>query len=66
MSIHITLARQTAAARGFTSVKHWMQENRKAYRGFSSRLSAKGEDKARLRELMKALDSDYDQFSRFI
>lgn len=55
-------AKEKAATRGFTSVKHWMKENRKAWSNFHSRLSVKGEDRDRLARLMQSLDSDYEQF----
>lgn len=55
-------AKETAAARGFRSVTHWMSENRKARAGFNSRLGCKGENRARLETLIRQLDSEHDQF----
>jgi len=55
-------AKITAAARGFKSVKYWLKENRKAWQGFNSRRSVKGEDRDRLARLMSALDSEFNQW----
>jgi hypothetical protein len=55
-------ARQTAAARGFSSVRQWMKENRKAWQGFNSRRNVKGENRERLARLMSALDAEFNQW----
>lgn len=56
-------AKIVSAARGFTSVTHWMRENRKAWAGFNSRLSKKGEDRERLARLMQSLDLEFKQWN---
>lgn len=56
-------ARITAAARGFASVRAWMNENRRAAKNFASRMSKKGEDRARLQTLIDCLDREYARFN---
>lgn len=55
-------AKEKAAARGFTSVNHWMQENRKAAASFRSS-PAKGAARRRLNRLARALDDEFNQFN---
>ena len=58
-------AKATAAARGFSSVREWMKENRKAATEFRNRPGSKKE-RARVLGLADCLDREYERFSPFI
>lgn len=55
-------AKATAAARGFSSVREWMRENRKAATEFRNRKGSKKE-RARLRGLAECLDREFERFN---
>lgn len=67
--MNVVIARTTAAARGFRSVKHWMVENRKAHRAFGARLRKKKVDrdeKHQIIDFQRSLDSEHDKWSKFV
>lgn len=53
-------AKQTAAARGFQSVWHWMDENRKGRQALALRPASDTRDAA-----IRALDNERERFYKF-
>jgi hypothetical protein len=57
-------ANRCRAARGWASFQEWRDANRREAASFQSRLSSKKENKERLRELIRLLDSDFETLIR--